>query len=291
CSGASAGNSVDRPRVSDSREDLPAFVASDPRDQAHSQNPSEQHCRFCKGVEVSTASLSPRQKSPSAEWARLIPGEMPMVNNPGKKRPQSVKLLPIQRGDLDGAAQSGTSREDSLGLLVPRPLQSRVGLRWLWSMAGDFALVGLSWLVMGALVMAMRAAPPSVRWFEIELATASLLGIAVLHAALITLLGYTEGLHLQALSLRRQAQILGKSVLWATMVLCFAYLLQGAPWSTNALFCGAGVLGFGALWGWRWWNRERGRSVRKRSDSRNVLIVGAGDVGRRVGAHIEANCT
>ena len=224
------------------------------------------------------------------EWARLIPGEMPIVRDPGKKRPQSVKLLPIQRGEFDRAEQVSRSRGDALGLLVPRPLQSRSGLRWVRSMAADFVLVGVSWLVMGALLIALRAVTPRVRWFEIEeIAVLSLVGIAVLHAALITLVGYTEGLHSESLSLTRQAQILGKSVLWATAVLCLAYVLQGAPWPTNAMFCGAGVLGFGNLWSWRWWAAERGRSVRRRSESRNVLIVGAGDVGRRVGACIEAD--
>src|SRR5438270_3413464 len=130
-------------------------------------------------------------------------------------------------------------------------------------MVADFALIAVSWLAVGALLTALRGASIAVRWFELgEMAALSLLGISFLHAALITLVGYTEGLHFETLSLRRQGQILGKSVLLATVVLCFAYALQGAPWFTNGLFCGAGLLGFGTLWSWRWWTAGGDRTSR-----------------------------
>ncbi len=239
---------------------------------------------------MSTASVQRRQKTQRSEWARLIPGEMPAVNVEGKKRPQSVALLPSQVDRFGGAAQSSAGPEGALGLLVPRPLRSRTGVKWLWSIMADFALIAVSWLAIGALLTMLRAAPPGVPWFEFgEMAALSLLGVSFLHAALITLLGYSEGLHFETLSLRRQAQILGKSVLWATVVLCFAYALQGAPWFTNGLFCGAGALGFGALWSWRWWAAEHDSAVRKRGGLRNVLIVGAGEVGRRVAGYLEKN--
>jgi exopolysaccharide biosynthesis polyprenyl glycosylphosphotransferase len=239
---------------------------------------------------VSTASLNPARKAERSEWARLIPGEMPVMGNPGKKRPQSVRLLAVGRKSLDRTANVDSRHENALGLLLPRPLQSRIGLRWARSMAADFVLIAVSWLAMGALLAGLRAAPPRVRWCEFgEMAALSLLGIAFLHAALITLLGYSEGLHVETMSLRRQALILGKSVLWATAVLCLTYALQGAPWFTNGLFCGAGILGFGALWGWRWWAWERDRIAHRPGDLRHVLIVGAGDVGRRVASYMEEN--
>jgi len=231
--------------------------------------------------------VNSRKKAQRNEWARMIPGAMPALRNPGKKRPQPVRVLPIQPQALQRTAGVSARREDALGLLVPRPLQSRIGLRWLWSIVADFALVAVSWLAMGAFLMLLRGAL-GVQWFEAgEMAALSLLGVSFLHAALITLVGYSEGLHFETLSLRRQAQILGKSVLWATIVLCFAYALQGAPWFTNGLFCGAGALGFGTLWSWRWWAAERDRAAPSRGNLRNVLIVGAGAVGRRVAAYLE----
>ena len=84
-----------------------------------------------------------------------------------------------------------------------------------------------------------------------------------------------------------QARILGKSVLWATSLLCLAYSLQGAPLRTHGLFCCAGSLGFGSLWMWRWWSFDRDASSRKRAGVRNVLVIGAGDVGRKIAAHFD----
>jgi exopolysaccharide biosynthesis polyprenyl glycosylphosphotransferase len=115
-----------------------------------------------------------------------------------------------------------------------------------------------------------------------------LIGIAVLHAALITLVGYTEGLNYPTTELREQARILTKSVSAATSVLCLAYFLQGASWIVGGLFCLAGLLHFGALWGWRWRFAEHERAGVK-TDARNVLIVGANRVGRHIAAYIQKN--
>jgi exopolysaccharide biosynthesis polyprenyl glycosylphosphotransferase len=115
-----------------------------------------------------------------------------------------------------------------------------------------------------------------------------LLGIAVLHAALITLLGYTEGLYAPSGDLRRQAKVLSKSVLWATTLLCFVYSLQGTAWTISGLLCGVGGLNFGALWAWRWQSATRQqRAGPGGDDARNVLIVGAGSLGRRVAAYVQ----
>ena len=110
-------------------------------------------------------------------------------------------------------------------------------------------------------------------------------GSRVLHATLITLMGYTEGLYAGGSDLRQQARILGKSVLWATTVLGVAYGLQ-APWTISSLICGTGLLNFVVLLTWRWQNgRKRGAS--HPGAARNVLIVGAGGMGRRVASFID----
>jgi exopolysaccharide biosynthesis polyprenyl glycosylphosphotransferase len=158
-------------------------------------------------------------------------------------------------------------------------------------MAADFALVALNWLSIGALLVPLRVLFPHVRMFDYAAgAPGSLLGIALLHAALITLMGYTKGLHADAggVELRGQARILGKSVIWATALMCCVYGLQGAPWATSGLFCGAGLLHFGALWAWRWQSARQCHGARA-GDVRIVLIVGAGGVGRRVAAYVKGH--
>ena len=154
-------------------------------------------------------------------------------------------------------------------------------------MAADFALVALNWLLMGAVLVPLRMIFPRVRSFDYAAgAPVSLLGIALLHASLITLMGYTEGLQ-TGRDLRRQAVVLGRSVLWATMVLCIASALQGLPWTIGALYGGAGVLHFAALWTWRRQTAWHNRRAQPNSDVRNVLIIGAGGVGRRVASYVE----
>ena len=157
-------------------------------------------------------------------------------------------------------------------------------------MAADFVLVAVNWLLIGAAQVPLRGMFPRVRLFEYAAGSPrSLLGIALLHASLITLMGYTEGLHRVSSQKSRQAHILAKSVLWATTLLCFAYGLQGAPWTTSGLFCGAGLLHFATLWCWRWQLAKQDQRSQASGNARNVLIVGAGSVGQRVAAYVRGH--
>ena len=220
-----------------------------------------------------------------AEWARLIPGAMPTVRGSARKPPQSVRPLEF--------AQAGTEREEDPNpneraweFLLPSPLQGRLAGEWLRSMGADCALVALNWLLLGAMLVPLRMLFPRVWSFGFAAgAPVSLLGMALLHAALITLVGYTEGLHQAGTDLHTRARILAKSIFLATAVLCFAYSLQGSPWTTSGLLCAAGVMHFGALWAWR--GRSEGRAVAARGDAKTVLIVGASGVGRRVASLVE----
>lgn len=239
----------------------------------------------------STHPTRSQQKPKAVDWARLIPGEGPSV--PGKRKPpQPVRESRFAENVSEiSAARPASPRGSSLVFLVPGPLLSRTGSRWLRSTAADFALVGLNWLLLGALLVPLRLLCPQIAAFRYAAgAPLSLLGLAVLHAALITLLGHSEGLYVQLTEPRRQTYILGKSVFWATAVLCFAYSLQGARWTTSGLFCAAGLLHFGALWTWRWQNgKQQRRTGQCCRNMRNVLIVGAGGVGRRVAAYLAAH--
>lgn len=156
--------------------------------------------------------------------------------------------------------------------------------RWLPSATADLVLVGLNWLLIWALMLRF----PYVRVFEYAVTPVSLLGFAVLHATLITLMGYNEGLYSRRGDMRELARMLGKSVLWATTVLGFALGWQ-ASWATRGVIGGAGLLNFGALFTWRWRNGKHDRGAHSRGPVRNVLIVGAGAVGQRVAAYLEGH--
>jgi exopolysaccharide biosynthesis polyprenyl glycosylphosphotransferase len=162
---------------------------------------------------------------------------------------------------------------------------SRSRWRCCRSIAADFALVALNWLLIGALLVPLRRMFPQVWLFKFNQgAPAALLGIAMLHGALIILIGQNEGLYRVSNDFGRLARVLAKSVLWASTMLCFAYGMQGSSWATMVLIYGAGLLHFTALLAWRQQNRRQCHDYS--SDSRNVLIVGAGSVGRRIAAHL-----
>ncbi len=207
-----------------------------------------------------------------------------------KKPPRSVR--PAELAEVtELPSQPAIGHENRLRLLVPGPLQKRTAWKWLRSTATDFALVALNWLLMGAVLVPLRSAFPRVRLFEYAAgAPVSLLGIAILHAALITLLSYTEGLYGSGVDLRAEVRILGKSILLATTVLVLAYGLQGFPLVTAALFFAAGWLHFGALTAWRWQaDRQQRRGEICSRHLRNVLIVGANGVGRWMASHVAAH--
>jgi len=237
---------------------------------------------------VSSPSLNPEQQKPQVvDWARLIPGETPASRGSEKKPVQLIRAATTENEKVPEIAVAPANDKDhALISFIPAPLQGRFAWRWVCSMAADFALVTLNWLSIGALLVPLRVLYPHVLFNYAAGAPVSLLGIALLHATLITLLGHTEGLHSTGRDLRVQTRILGKSVLWATTVMCLAYSLQGAPWTTSGLFCGAGLLHFGALWAWRWQSAKQDRRTQQGGDVRNVLIVGASGLGRCVASDV-----
>ena len=226
---------------------------------------------------MSTVPLSPTARKPAGElWSRLIPGEDPAVF--GRRLRVST---PSQHGLHEVRSRPDASFENSSALqfVLPRPLQNRMAREWLQSVSVDFALVAINWLLIGAALVPLSVWFPHHRMLEFaEGAPFSLLGVAVLHAALITLVGYSEGIYSKAWSVRGQ-ELLAKSVAWATLVLCCAYHLQGAPWSISILFCAAGVLHFTTLGLWR-------RAMHQARD-RKVLIIGAREVATRMASYLE----
>ncbi len=236
---------------------------------------------------MSSPLLNPgRQRPPAADWARLIPGETPTFRGGQKKPVQSVKLRAAER-TLKVEEEVSAAADNILDYFLPTPVQGPTARRWGRSTAADLALVALNWLLIGALLVPLHRLFPQVRVFGYAAgAPFSLLGVALLHAALIVLLSYIEGLHLAGVDLKKQSHALGKSVLWATAVLCVAYGLQGVSLATCGLFCVGGALHFSALRTWRWQKTRQDRPSPPSVETSNVVIVGAGGVGRRVAAYL-----
>ncbi|HET9408166.1 MAG TPA: sugar transferase [Candidatus Sulfotelmatobacter sp.] len=172
-------------------------------------------------------------------------------------------------------------------LVLPKPLLSGSQKTWSRYVAPDLAIICLNWLLLGAVALAFFGGLPGMLFLSPVSGSSPgsyLLGIATLHGALITLLGYTEGLY-ETPNASQQIPILAKSVLWATLVLCVGFELQGFPASLDFIAGMAAVLHFSTLYGWRKIELKR-RLVTPR-EPRNVLVVGAGEIGRRIARHVE----
>ena len=226
--GKHSGNSAERPRIPNSRGDLSTAVevfesGSGSKVSAPYRNPE-----FCDAR--------------AAALARLIPGDAPAFRGQ-RKPPQSVQQV---RSTAAGDAPISIERPAQFpvnGLIQLLQAPFLQGKSWpeACAVAKDFALIALNWLLLGALLVPLRKVFPQVTVFGYYSgAPGSLLGIALLNAALIALLGSIEGLYNErACEIGNpglQPRVLGKSVLWATAPLGLAYRLQGLTWATIALF-------------------------------------------------------
>jgi exopolysaccharide biosynthesis polyprenyl glycosylphosphotransferase len=243
---------------------------------------------------MSSPSLSPRTRSPQdGDWAaRLIPGAAGTFRGDVKKPPMrasSPSFRPAAER-VSAPAQEPPVPATPLSLLWPDPLRKLWAERWLSALAADFALVAVNWLLVAAIFQQLHRVVAHSWLFEnvAEAAARQVLGMALLHATLITLLGYSEGLYAGS-DLRQQGKALAKSALWAALILCVSTRLLGTSAIASAEICTAGILQFGALLAWRWENCRRARLAEPGRNSRNTLIIGAGPVGRRIAADLEAH--
>jgi exopolysaccharide biosynthesis polyprenyl glycosylphosphotransferase len=240
---------------------------------------------------------NPRQsKLPDLDWAaRLIPGMPAALRASAKNGSRSVQVeigvAPEYPPSTSQPSVQQAIPESAFSLLLPSPLKSRSAASWLRSLILDFTLVGLNWLLIGAVALPVHMAFPQAHLLDHRPGASfplHLLGVALLWAALITLFGYSEGLYARGGDLRTHARSLAKAVLWSTTLLCIAQSLQGAALGSILVLCVGGVLHFASLLAWRW-EDLRGGCSRPGQDTRNVLILGAGDVGRRVASRVESH--
>jgi exopolysaccharide biosynthesis polyprenyl glycosylphosphotransferase len=235
---------------------------------------------------------SPRQPQTSDWAARLIPGAAGVFRGGTKKAAMRVgaNLQPL-------AARVRTSLriaspENQFAVLPVELLRRPWERNFLSAMAADFALVGVSWLLVAAVFVQLHEVFAHVRLFEqvAESAGRQVLGIALLHAALITLICHSRGLYAGSGAPRRQAADLGEATVWATVILCVAVRLLGVSAISGSEVCAAGALHFVALLAGRRGSHKKGQlSSEAGLQPRNTLIVGAGPVGRRVAADVEAH--
>jgi exopolysaccharide biosynthesis polyprenyl glycosylphosphotransferase len=244
---------------------------------------------------MSSPHLNPSPRQPQTrDWAaRLIPGAAGVFRGHTKKPAVRVGAgLQVLADRARASSREAVFPESQVAVLPLEPFRKLWTGSRLSAMAADCALVGVNWLLVAAIFVQLHRIFAQVRLFEhpAGVAAPQVLGIALLHATLITLLGDSEGLYAWSGELRRQAAALGKATFWATAILCVATRLLGASGISSSEVCAAGALHFAALLAGRRGTHRKGQIA---SDAgllaRNTLIVGAGPVGRRVAANVEAH--
>ena len=209
---------------------------------------------------------------------------------PPRKRPQSVgvdgsswvrKTPAIHAHTLPHLAE----------MVLPKPLVA--GSRWtlLTCVLGDFLLILANFVAISHVYGAVHhhldwlRRAPDVPPFR--------LGYALLYGSLITLLAFSEGTYRNDLQRDRRSDTLAllRTVVWATLLSATLVHLLGIKVviPLGAVLATA-VSNFVCMVVWREWQRRwAARRTQNGRAARNVLIVGAGRVGREIGDYMEQN--
>jgi exopolysaccharide biosynthesis polyprenyl glycosylphosphotransferase len=209
--------------------------------------------------------------------SRLIPGlAFPPAGIP-RKKPQSVTWdlrhwVEDERPESNPAPNPPTIMTALRQAILPTPAESRDRYWLLTAIAADFLLATICLKLVATVLRS---------W---GMGSASRLSLILLYGALLTLLGYSEGLYRADTPWEMETIILGKVLAWTT-ILTAGVLCNQNGMAVYEASASAPVLYFGLV-GWRSWKRKRALS----RAGRNVLIVGAGRAGRELAAHLNDHC-
>lgn len=177
-------------------------------------------------------------------------------------------------------------------LLVPGIFSRHdYGLQQTASLLADISCLVVNFMLIGGLRMLGDFVPfRNVPSFVPSFPSAAEFGVLLIYGALLTLLGYAERLY-RPDTIRKpweQKIVLAKVVVWSSLLVAAAVRLSGTHViSIAALVLGA-LFNYLTMLGWRQgWQWLRARRIQRGGAERNVLIVGAGTLGRRVAAWLQ----
>lgn len=205
--------------------------------------------------------------------------------------PQSVSV-DGRHWVAEEAEQASATQPDTWEMLaetvLPRPSVAGERSRLAAEVMADFICLLVNFVAVSQLRLVLdftihRA--PSL--FPSTVLPGSVLGMLLLQGILLTLLGYTEGLYQTTLtrSAEEQQVAVGKVVGWSTLLVATAMRLSGIYLISMWVILAGAPLNYWAMLGWRRWQRRvTARDTENGYRTRNVLIVGAGRLGREVAA-------
>jgi len=171
---------------------------------------------------------------------------------------------------------------------LPAPATANQRLSLASQVLADFLLLLVSFTLTGCFGVLLT----TVRHRSIDLVSSlslrlSATGVLLLYGVVFTLLGYSERLYHPETTRRpqRQAIVLIKVVLWSTVLVCMGCAAAGIARLPIVTLAAAAPVNFAVMLAYR---RERQRIMAHGwGAQRNVLIVGAGPVGRRLAYALE----
>jgi exopolysaccharide biosynthesis polyprenyl glycosylphosphotransferase len=190
----------------------------------------------------------------------------------------------------------GEPRKRHLSEVLAEALFPRLsvhGRRWNLArqVSADFFLIIFGFAAVGHLIVLLE--------FAIDHDPAALLrpepfpaagpGLLLLYGALFTLLGFSERLyHPETVQIpHREQLILGKVVFWSAALVVLAVGWSGPHLISLTTLAASAPLNFLIMLGWRnHWRRSPTQPAQNGRDVRNVLIIGAGKMGRELAFHM-----
>lgn len=223
------------------------------------------------------------ERSPSTE--RIPPASRLILGRAVSQRKQRQSAGVGGRTWAPAAPPRLEELREILQWVLPSPVYCGNGAAFSAAVMADFAVVGLSYFAAARLfTLSYYEAHP---WFTDSGAqvSSSAYGALLLQAALLTLIGYSEGLYSRSYSANSSdSWKLGRTVIWSTLLVWVGTQCGVDEIAVPVLLASAPLNYIGML-AWRRW---RGwRSKRPGSHIRNVLIVGAGTTGRAVASYLE----
>jgi exopolysaccharide biosynthesis polyprenyl glycosylphosphotransferase len=218
----------------------------------------------------------------------MIPGMLPRVTEIRQKKISPTLNQHISAWDQfqERSGRPATLWQTFLEIILPGPVAAGQRLNLAAQVIADFFFITLGFAATTYFAILLSSVSGN-RWVvrpPRSVSIPSLMSLTLLYGLLFTLLGYSERLyHPQtARDPRRQVLVLVKVTLWSTVLMFIASATAGIALFPIGVLVAAAPDNFAILWAYR---RIRQRFLQcggAGNHLRNVLVVGAGPVGRKL---------
>jgi exopolysaccharide biosynthesis polyprenyl glycosylphosphotransferase len=174
--------------------------------------------------------------------------------------------------------------------LLPTPGMRPPAGNLAWQVGADFLLIVFSFAAAGHLAAVLQFAlrRDLAAFLRVQPFPISALGWLLVYGVVFTLLGFSEHLYQPEIIQvpGRERLVLGKVVFWSAALLVAAVRWSGPHLISIPILVATAPFNFLIMLAWRNWQHLPAAQAHQGRDVRNVLIIGAGTVGRKLATHI-----